>query len=52
MKATCDQCQYGCEAEEVSPIKKSTSFMTNAHELGAELMSKCHGKSGVCGRVE
>ena len=52
MKATCDQCQYGCEAEDGSPIKKPTRFMTNAPELGAELTSKFHGRSGACGCSE
>ena len=28
--ATCDQCMYGCAAADESPVKKPTSFMTNA----------------------
>ncbi len=32
-KATCDQCQYGGADESGNPVKKPTSFMTNAPEL-------------------
>ena len=28
--ATCDQCMYGCADSDGNPVKKPTSFMTNA----------------------
>ena len=49
IKVTCDQCQYGCEAEDGAPIKKPTSFMTNALELAKELR---RGLQFRLGRVE
>ena len=52
VKATCDQCMYGCEDESGSPIKKPTSFMTNAPELAKELSDRCNGRRGACGRPE
>ena len=52
VRVTCDQCLYGCEAEDRSPIKKPTSFMSNAEELTKELTSRCHGKGSQCGRPE
>jgi hypothetical protein len=52
VRVTCDQCMYGCEAEDGSPIKKPTSFMSNAEELTKELVARCHGKSSQCGRPE
>ena len=50
--ATCDQCMYGCSVSDGSPIKKPTTFMTNAPELAKELRMRCKGKSGECGRPE
>ena len=46
------QCMYGCEAEDGSPIKKPTSFVTNAPELAQELMKRCGDRGGECGRPE
>ena len=43
--ATCDQCQYGSEAADGSPIKKPTKFCTNAPELAKELKARCSGRS-------
>ena len=34
--AACDQCRYGCTAEDGSPVKRPTTFMTNAPELAKE----------------
>ena len=48
--ATCDQCMYGSEAADGSPIKKPTTFMTNAPELAAELNTRCQGRGGACSR--
>ena len=52
LKATCDQCLYGCEAEDGSPVKKPTSFMTNSPELVKELSARCGGRGGRCSRPE
>ena len=49
--ATCDQCMYGCETSDGHPIKKPTTFMTNAPELAKELRTRCSGKSGACSRA-
>ena len=35
--ATCDQCMYGSEAADGSPVKKPTTFLTNAPELAKQL---------------
>ena len=48
--ATCDQCLYGSEAPDGSPIKKPTTFMTNAPELAGELEQRCQGRGGDCSR--
>ena len=37
VRATCDQCLYGCEYEAGDPDKKPTTFMTNAPEVAREL---------------
>ena len=50
--ATCDQCRYGCTSEDGSPVKKPTTFMTNAPELARELRTRCGGRGGECGRPE
>ena len=34
MRVTCDQCIYGCEAEDHSAVKMPNSFLTNAPKLG------------------
>ena len=39
--ATCDQCRYGCTASDGSPVKKPTTFMTNAPELAKHLRTRC-----------
>ena len=52
MRVTCDQCIYGCEAEDNSPVKKPTSFSTNAPELGRELSTRGRGRVGLCSRPE
>ena len=43
IKATCDQCKYGCSDDnDGNPVKKPTSFMTSAPELvRAEQIIKC-----------
>ena len=51
-KATCDQCLYGCTAEDGSPVKKPTTFMTNTPELAKELRSRCKGRGRACSRPE
>ena len=52
VRVTCDQCLYWCEAENGLPIKKPTSFMSNAEEFTKELTARCHGKGGQCGTPE
>ena len=52
IRVTCDQCLYGCEAENGDPIKKPTSFMTNAPELAKELSDRCGGRGGACSRLQ
>ena len=52
VRVTCDQCMYGCEAEDGSPVKKPTSFMSNAQEFTRELEARCNGRGGQCGRPE
>ena len=49
-RATCDQCQYGSTAENGDPVKKPTTFMTNAPELAGELRARCQGRGGACSR--
>ena len=46
VKATADQCQYGCADEHGNPAKKPTSFMTNAPELAKELEDRCNEDGG------
>ena len=48
--ATCEQCLYGCETENNEPVKKPTTFITNAAELAGELERRCTGRGGACGR--
>ena len=48
--ATCDQCMYGCKSADGSPVKKPTTFLTNAPELAKRLRTRCSGKGGVCSR--
>ena len=50
VKATCDQCQYGSKAEDGSPIKKPTAFLTSATEMANELRDRCQGRGGDCSR--
>ena len=52
VKATCDQCMYGCADAAGSPVKKPTSFMMNAPQLAKELGDRCNGRHGKCGRPE
>jgi hypothetical protein len=33
VRATSDQCLYGCESEAGDPVKKQTTFMTNSPEV-------------------
>ena len=50
IRVTCDQCQYGMEDLEGSPIKKPTSFLTNSIEISEQLDKRCFGKLGKCSR--
>ena len=50
--ATCDQCMYGCATSAGEPMKKPTTFLTNAPELAKRLRTRCNGKAGMCGRAE
>ena len=50
--ATCDQCMYGCAAADGTPVKKPTTFMTDAPDLAKRLRSRCDGKLCQCGRAE
>ena len=52
IKVTCDQCMYGFADDGGAPVKKPTSFMTNAPELARELNARCNGRGGLCGRPE
>ena len=52
VKVTADQCEYGCADDEGNPVKKPTSFMTNAPELYKELTRRCSGRNGKCNRPE
>ena len=52
VKVTADQCQYGCADSDGNPLKKPTSFMTNAPELAKELEDRCNGEGGNCSRRE
>ena len=49
-RVSCDRCLCGYESEDVSPIKKPMSIMSNAKELTKELTAACNGKGGQCGR--
>ena len=48
--AVCDQCMYGSESFDGSPVKKPTRFITNAPELAKKLRTRCLGKDGDCSR--
>ena len=52
VKVTADQCQYGCADSKGDPVKKPTSFMTNAAEPAKELTKRCIGGNGECSRPE
>ena len=52
IKATCDQCRYGCADDDGNPVKKLTSFVTNAPELAKELGDRSNGRGGICSRPE
>ena len=45
-----EQCQYGLEAEDGSPIRKSTKWMTNSPRIREMLSRRCLGKDGRCSR--
>ena len=48
--AVCDQCMYGRESYDGSPVKKPTQFMTNAPELAKRFTVRCTGRGGKCSR--
>ena len=48
--AACDQCQYGSESFDGSPVKKPTKFLTNAPELAKKLRKRCVARDGTCNR--
>ena len=50
--ATFDQCLYGCSAADGSPMKKPTTFLTNAPELAKQLRARCMDKNGRRSRPE
>ena len=52
VRATCDQCLYGCESEAGDPVKKPTTFMTNSPEVARELQRRCQGRGGACSRPQ
>ena len=39
--ATCDQCMYGCATASGDPMKKPTTFMTNAPEMAKRFRQRC-----------
>ena len=49
-KTTVDQCQYGMEDEDGSPMRKPTTFMTNSACLVESLNKRCGGRGGSCTR--
>ena len=49
-KVTCDQCQFGATTTDGLPLKKPTSFMSNAPELLKALELRCRGRIGDCSR--
>ena len=52
VRATCDQCLYGCESEAKDPVKKPTTFMTKAPGVARELQQRCQGRGGACSRPQ
>ena len=40
-----DQCLYGCEGEQGSPVKKPTKFVTNSEEMAKQLCQRFLGNS-------
>ena len=46
----CDQCMYGSESFDGSPVKKPTRFITNAPELAKKLRRRCVARDGTCSR--
>ena len=52
VRATCDQCLYGCESEAKDPVEKPTTFMTDAPEVARELQQRCQGRRGACSRPQ
>ena len=48
--STCDQCLYRSETSDGDPIKKPTSWMTNAPMIAQELSQRCKGNGGNCAR--
>ena len=47
-----DQCMHGQEAEDGSPIRKPTGFMSNSDCLLEALNRRCFGRRGLCSRPE
>ena len=45
-----DQCQYGQEANDGTPIKKPTKWMSNSPEVLKKLGARCSGRGGACSR--
>ena len=52
VRATCDQCLYGCETQDKDSIKKPTTFMTNSTEIAQQFGRRCSGRGGDCSRPE
>ena len=47
-----DQCLYGQESKEGSPVKKPTGWMSNSEETLKMLSKRCSGKGGDCSRAK
>ena len=52
VRATCDQCLYGCETEAKELVRKPTTFMTNSTEIARQLEQRCNGRGGDCSRPQ
>jgi len=49
--ATCDQCQYGQEYQG-EPVRKPTTWMSNAEKVLQNLGERCKGRGGACSRQQ
>ena len=50
-RVTGDQCQYGQQAYDGSPVKKPTGWMSNGEKILESLSRRCRGRGGQCSRT-